>query len=265
MTSVGDISQYDGSLAPLLRKLGKHVSLTAPEINQLQQLIVSKEEFKKGTEVIALGSHHEDIHIVEEGWAAQEILLEDGQICIIGFLLPGDTTGINSSLTPKSDFAVRALTPLKTVRVVSEKLKEVLAVNPNLTKAFSLVKLGGDAIDRELLVNITAKPAEERIANLLCELVFRANTVQPNDENAMQAPLTQADLGRALGLSAIHVNRVVKRLRQQGYVAVASGKITVLDWPALAEYAGFKSHYLTQYQSEPGHTLSLVATPENAG
>lgn len=263
-TNVGNLSQFDSSLAPLLRKLSKHVSLTPLETHQLQQLVIRKEEFRKGAEVIERGSHHEEIHIIEEGWASQDILLEDGQICIVGFLLPGDTTEINSSLTPRSDYAVKALTPLKTVRIASKELKEVLAGNPNLTKAFSLIKLTGEAIDRELLVNITAKPAEERIANLLCELVFRASNVQPDETLPLQAPLTQADLGRALGLSAVHVNRVIKRLRQQGLVAVTSGNVTVLDWPALAKYGGFTSRYLTQYQSEPDETLAQV-TPRDAG
>lgn len=262
-TNVGDFSKFDASLAPLLRKLNKHVSLTPLETHQLQQLVVRKEEFRKGAEVVMRGSHHEEIHIIEEGWASQDILLEDGQICIIGFLLPGDTTEINSSLTPKSDFAVKALTPLKTARIPAKDFKEVLAGNPNLTKAFSLVKLTGEAIDRELLVNITAKPAEERIASLLCELAFRATNVRADEHVSLHIPLTQADLGRALGLSAVHVNRVMKRLRQQGLVAVTSGNVTVLDWPALAEYSGFRSDYLVKYQMDPEESLAMV-TPKDA-
>ncbi|WP_148864127.1 Crp/Fnr family transcriptional regulator [Marinobacter fonticola] len=283
-SNVSDLSHFDSSLAPLLRKLGKHVSLTPADVHQLQQLVVRKEEFRKGDEVIVRGRHHEEIHVIEEGWASQDILLEDGQICIIGFLLPGDTTEINSSLTPTSDFAVKAITPLKTMRIASKELKKVLAGNPNLTRAFSLVKLGGEAIDRELLINVTAKPAEQRLANLLCELAFRASTVQPENpvrgENhthaggkngqpqanaSLKIPLTQAHLARALGLSAVHVNRVVKRLRQEGLVAVTSGNITVLDWSALANFGSFHSHYLTQYQSEPDEPFAQMASSVPCG
>ena len=100
------------------------------------------------------------------------------------------------------------------------------------------------ALQHERVVSLGRRAAIERMAHLLCELHARLRMVGLADEKSFPLPLTQADLGEALGLSSVHVNRTLQELRGAGLIALRDRRLTILDDRGLRAVALFDPTYL---------------------
>lgn len=232
------------SLDALSNKLRRHSPLSDESVAKLRSLAVSEHSFLRNEEIIPQGRYLEDIYIIDKGWACRSTLLVDGTLCILGFLLPGDNTDLNNALTPKTDHSIRAVTEVSAIRVKYHALKEVIGDSPSLARAFSIAKMAEEASQRALLIGIAHHAAHVRVSHFLCELTYRMHGIIENAVKIRRIPLTQVELGSALGLSNVHINRVMRTFREQNLVAVGSGSVTVLDWEGLADIGQFDSDYL---------------------
>jgi len=86
----------------------------------------------------------------------------------------------------------------------------------------------------------------QRVAHLMCELHVRARNVGLTRGDSFELPLTQTVIGDALGLTPIHVNRVLRKLRIGGALTLSGGKLVITDIAKLVTVAGFDDHYLHQ-------------------
>ena len=88
------------------------------------------------------------------------------------------------------------------------------------------------------------RPADQQLAHLLCELLVRLQAVGLATENSYEFPITQVELGDTLGISTVHVNRMLKQLRKDDLLTLQYHRLTILDVERLKEFAGFNSNYL---------------------
>jgi CRP-like cAMP-binding protein len=102
------------------------------------------------------------------------------------------------------------------------------------------------AMFREWIVNVGQRPAPARLAHVMIELRERLRVIGRVDGNTFEMPLTQEQIGEALGITAVHANRVIKQLRQEGIVEFQRGRVTVLDEQKFFELADFDGRYLHQ-------------------
>ena len=100
------------------------------------------------------------------------------------------------------------------------------------------------SIFREWVLNVGQRDARERIAHLLCEFAARGHAVGLGSAEGFDLPMTQAEIGDATGLTAVHVNRTLRALREQGVIAQERRRLIVRDWSRLARIAGFHPRYL---------------------
>lgn len=85
----------------------------------------------------------------------------------------------------------------------------------------------------------------ERVAHLFCELWHRLDVVgMVSHGNSYDLPLTQAEIGDALGLSTVHVNRTLQVLRREAIITLRQSRVTIEDLGRLHELAGFDASYL---------------------
>lgn len=125
-----------------------------------------------------------------------------------------------------------------------------------------------EASQRALLIGIAHLPATTRLAHFLCEMTYRMHGIANNADEKRSVPLTQIELGSALGMSNVHVNRVMRTLREKNLVAVGPAIITVVDWDGLAAFSQFSPDYLDIHFSAAGargHTKSFAPVPELNG
>ena len=96
------------------------------------------------------------------------------------------------------------------------------------------------------LLNMGQRKAPERIAHLFCELATRMRKIGLEQvDGGYEVPLTQMDLADALGLTSVHVNRVLQKLREKGFIDFRRGALSIRDVPALCAYVEFKDGYLS--------------------
>jgi CRP-like cAMP-binding protein len=136
------------------------------------------------------------------------------------------------------------LSPVKVAQISEDALLNITERSARLTRALWWNSLVDEAIAREWTVNVGRRDANERMAHLLCEVFLRLRAIGLTDGNSCDLPITQSELGDALGLSHVHTNRTVQELRGQGLITL-TGKILVIhDLPALQDLALFNPNYL---------------------
>jgi CRP-like cAMP-binding protein len=132
-----------------------------------------------------------------------------------------------------------------TVAVIPKKrMLEVMNDHPRIQRALWWATLVDEAILREWLVNIGQRDAYERVAHLFCELWARLSAVGLAAEDHFTLPLTQEELGDTVGLTAVHVNRTLQRMRAEGLIEFHRKQLTIRDPRRLMDAAGFEPNYL---------------------
>jgi CRP-like cAMP-binding protein len=143
------------------------------------------------------------------------------------------------------DHAVSALGPCELAVVPHHRLFAAINNHPRLALAFWSDTLVDAAIHRDWVANVGRRSAYERMAHLLCEIWFRLKSVGLSMDHSFELPATQGDLGDATGLSQVHVNRTIGKLREDGLIRLSKGRVVqLLDWERLTEVAEFDPAYL---------------------
>jgi CRP-like cAMP-binding protein len=100
------------------------------------------------------------------------------------------------------------------------------------------------AVTREWLVNLGQRQAEQRVAHLLCELLLRLRVVGLANGGGYELPLTQTELADTMGLTTVHMNRVLQSLRKKELITLKDGQLVILDGGRLDALSGFNPNYL---------------------
>jgi len=193
-------------------------------------------------DIISDGDSPEFLHLVVEGWAARYKILKDGSRRITAFMLPGDFCDLHATLLHAMDHAILAVTNCRIAYVANEEIDRITKVSATLARAFWRATLVDEAILRQWLVNSGRRNAFEAVAHLLCELHFRSQLIGLGSAR-LALPLTQEDLADASGLTAVHVNRMLQRMRKEGLIEMANGQLFVPDVRALRQSCGFDPNY----------------------
>jgi CRP/FNR family transcriptional regulator, anaerobic regulatory protein len=188
--------------------------------------------FRRGEALTRAGEASQTVYRIESGWAARCRDLPSGRRQIILVFLPGDVVGIKALLLEKQPDSIECLTDVS-ARTVDQAVLRAL-VESNAAVAWRLLfQLGED--ERRLHNWIAARgrgDAEERIATFLLDLRGRLHRRGLGQGDAFRLPMTQQQIGDHLGLTVVHVNRVLRRLREAGIVTVRAGSVTI-DKPDL--------------------------------
>jgi CRP-like cAMP-binding protein len=228
----------------LLRKLSIFADLSSEEVALLEELTNDIRDAAAKRDIISDGERPERLHLICEGWAARYKMLPNGARQITAFLLPGDFCDLHATLLGKMDHSIVALTPCKVAWVSTSKLDQLTATHADLTRVFWWSTLLDGAILRAWLVNNGRREALERVAHQLCELHARMMMIGLVEDDRLDLPVTQEDLGDATGLTAVHVNRTLQRLRADGLIELSRRVLTVKDLPGLQRLAQFDGSYL---------------------
>ena len=170
--------------------------------------------------------------------------LRDGQRQITGLHVPGDFLDLHSLTLKHLDHGVLALTPCSAAIMPHDRLVAISETFPHLTRLFWLMTNLDAAIHREWAVSLGRRPAIARLAHLFCELKVRFGVVGMADADGYPLALTQAELGECLGLTTVHVNRMLCNLRERGLAEFRGSRVVIHDFDGLARVADFDPAYL---------------------
>jgi len=224
----------------LTTKLSTFMQLSEREAFCLTDLQSSALNVKAGKELVHEGQTGHLAYILQTGWACSFKLLPDGGRQIIAFPLPGDCVGLRSVLLHTADHSFSALTDVVVSSVEASQMMRVFNEFPRLGAAILWAASRDEAMVVEHLVSIGRRSAIERTAHFFLELSERLQLVGLATVREFDCPLNQYVLADALGLSAIHVNRVLRQLRERKLMTLKDRKVTILDRVKLNTLAGFQ-------------------------
>ena len=249
--SVNFTSCLNGTLfltqnSPFARKIASFVALGPEEIQSISDLYKRRRKFRPGTDLVHEGEVDQSAFIMAEGWAIAYKILSDGKRQIVNVMIPGDFLGIRSVLFRASDHNVEPITTIEASEVTKAELFQTFAKSPRLATAVLWAACRDEAMVVEHLVGVGQRTAGERTAHLMLEISARLKLVGLGDRTGYDCPLTQNHLADALGLSAVHINRVLRDFREGGLMTFQNGRVTFDDFKGMVEFADFDHTYLDQ-------------------
>jgi CRP-like cAMP-binding protein len=231
---------------PLARKLGAFVALSGAELAVLEALHHRRHIFIAGRDLVHQGQSDQAAYILAAGWACSYKILQDGRRQIVDFQIPGDFLGLRSVLFHTSDHSIVPVIDIEVTEVLVADLLDAFARTPRLAMAVLWSASRDEAMVVEHLVDIGRRNAAERMAHFLLELGARLSLVGMGSKEGFACPLTQYLLADALGLSAVHVNRVLRQLREDGMATFRDGFVSFDNYVRLTQFAEFDPTYLDQ-------------------
>ena len=233
-------------ITPLIYKLSAFVALTPAEVAVLEGIHKRRRRFVAGRDLVHQGQSDQAAYILAAGWACSYKILQNGDRQIVDFQIPGDFLGLRSVLLHVSDHNIEPITNIEVTEVMASDLLEAFSRTPRLAAAVLWAASRDEAMVVEHLIDIGRRNGPERVAHFLLELGSRLQLVKMGGKAGYACPLTQYLLADALGLSAVHVNRVLRQLREAGLVTVREGHVRFDDYDRLVDFAEFDPAYLDQ-------------------
>jgi CRP-like cAMP-binding protein len=225
-------------------KLSGHAPLSAEDVKLLEAACGRFQDIPARRDLIREGDKPGPIFVILKGWACRYKMLPEGTRQITAFLMPGDCCDTHAFLLEQMEHAIATLTPARIAIIPRKRMEELLLTRPALTRAFWWTQLVDEDTLRAWIVSMGRRSSLQRVAHLMCELYVRARNIGLIDGDRFELPLTQLVLGDALGLTAVHVNRVLRKLRISGVMELTSGSLIISDISRLANVAGFDDNYL---------------------
>ncbi|TPI70896.1 Crp/Fnr family transcriptional regulator [Mesorhizobium sp. B3-1-3] len=228
-------------LESLFLNLGQHDSLSGEEQALLGNLMAGERSFAAGQDVVASGSRPAYSTLILDGLAARYKVLADGGRQFTSLQVPGDFVDLYAFLLKTMDHGVIALSPCRVILADHSKLRSITERAPHLTWLLWLDTLIDGAIHREWIVAMGRRSKVSHLAHLF----VRLQVVKRTNGMSFHLPVSQAELSDVLGLSVVHMNRVISALRNSGVIAWAAHTVTILDWQKLQQIAEFDPTYLS--------------------
>ena len=228
----------------LMRKLRVRDEVGEREEDVLRSSIGTIENFRAGKTIVRAGDILNRSALLVSGLVARYKDLSEGQRQIMEMHVPGDFLDLHGFLLKKLDHDVGSITAVTIAWVPHDNLYRITEREPHLARMLWLSTLMDSAIQRERILSVGRRPALARIAHLLCELYIRLDLVGLAEEMSYALPFTQADLADSTGLTSVHVNRMLRELREQGLLTFRGGRVIIHDWERLRSVAEFDPIYL---------------------
>ncbi|GGB69139.1 Crp/Fnr family transcriptional regulator [Blastomonas aquatica] len=235
-----------------IKKLQGLAQLTANDKAALLDATSAPRAYAARQDLIREGDEPGPMFVVLEGWVCRYKILPTGTRQILAFLMPGDACDLHIKLLAEMDHSIQAITPSLVATVSRDRMNAMLDGHPNIAKAMYSAQLVDEGILRAWIVSMGRRSSTERVAHLICELYLRARSIGLTGEGHFDLPLSQLVLADALGMTAVHINRVLKELRLSGAMALNRGSVTILDPVKLIHVAGFDENYLHRRLRQAG-------------
>ncbi|WP_314957696.1 Crp/Fnr family transcriptional regulator [Bradyrhizobium cosmicum] len=230
------------NLSPLLTAFAHRMALSVADQQALVSIAQAR-NFAKGELIVEEGSESAPLLMLYSGVARATRTLEDGSQQIVSIFLPGDPLNPGDFVLGRCGNSISTFSPALVLSIQGAELYQLLEQRPTIMRALWRETAWKAAIQREWLIWLGRKPAEARLAHLLCEIACRSLAGRSGSDD-FEFPLTQRELGDILGLSTVHVNRVLQQLRNRKLVDLSRGRLTIFDREGLYEAAEFDSEYL---------------------
>jgi CRP-like cAMP-binding protein len=233
-----------------LLKLRARDAMSDEEERVLRDVVARTEDVPADRIVVRAGEELSFSILLLDGLMCRYKDLRNGERQIMELHVPGDFLDLHGFLLKRLDHNVMALVPCRIAIAPHSRLAAITEEHPHLTRLLWLTTLIDAAIHREWLLSLGRRSAIARTAHFFCEMHARLGVVGLADATGFLLRITQTDLAECLGLTAVHVNRTLRELRESGLAVFRNGRVEILDPAGLKRTAEFDPDYL-QIEKRP--------------
>jgi CRP/FNR family transcriptional regulator, anaerobic regulatory protein len=217
--------------------------LTERERDVLERLEDQARSYKRGTTIQLQQESARDLFIVQSGWLHSYCIMGNGSRQIMRFHYAGDLIGLTSVAFGETSESILAVTDVTLCPFGKDKLAQLFRDHPRIAGLIFNITLAERALLADRLASVGRTSARARVALLICELLARLRLSKGPELNGFSMPFTQEEIGDATGLTAVHVNRMMRGLVDDGLIARHGNAIDVLDEQGLMLEASFVDRF----------------------
>ncbi len=222
-------------MQPPFHRLAEFVSLTSQDMDVMNGWLAGYRKVSRLRTLRREGDPVTGVYFLLEGWVCSSLMLRNGRRQIVKVHLPGDMLGMPSLVLPAAGETLEAVTDIKVSLIPAAAIGELFEHRPRLAIGLFLNAQMEHVALTQKLSWVGAGNAMERMSAFLLDLFARLDAGRLTEGGRFDFPLTQPQLGELLGLTAVHVNRTLKRLDQTGFIVRGRG------WLRIADLAGLQS------------------------
>src|SRR4051812_8057466 len=237
-------AKKDEGLAALIRKLGRLVDLTPSDLDRLAALPFTLREAGANQYLVREGAPTTECCVLVTGYACRHKVAADGGRQIVSFHVAGDVLDLQHLLLAVADHNVQTITDATIAWIPKLALKRVAAQSVRIAAAMWRDTLIDASVFREWVLNVGRRDARSRTAHMLCEFAARRSAAGLGAPEEFDLPMTQEQIADATGLTAVHVNRMLRALEEDGAITRERRRIRITDWDLLRSVANFEPDYL---------------------
>ena len=234
----------DHGLERAIRRLNSRIPLDEADREAIRSLPFTRRTLDASSYVVREGETPEICVLLLSGFAYRHKVTGDGARQILAVHMPGEFLDLQNSYLEVADHNVQALTRCDVATMPVSALRALAEARPRAARPMWIDTLVDAAVFREWMVNVGQRDATSRIAHLLCEFALRLHAAGLAEERVYELPMTQEQIADAVGLTPVHVNRVLQTLGRTKLINRDKRAVTILDWDALRDVGDFNSRYL---------------------
>ncbi len=233
-----------------LRRLMRRTELDADDQRRVLALPGRVERVRTNHDFVRLNQRVDECCLIVSGIAARFGQTRNGLRQLSALHVAGDCADLHSAVLPNSGSALSAVSDVVLYRMPHPAVHEIVRGSTALARAMWRDCTVDAAIAAEWLLNNGRRDARTRLAHLICELAMRIEAVG-GDRHRFTLEMSQMHFGDALGLTSVHVNRMMRELREARLLIVNGREFEICDWTALADAGDFDPYYLHLTREHP--------------
>lgn len=232
------------AFGPLIRKLDRLGKLDEADKQAVANLPVRVMTIPANTHLVREGDRITECCLLLDGYAFRHKVAANGNRQIVSFHLVGDVLDLQHILLDKADHGVQTLTEATVAWIPIAAMQALIEYRPMIGKALWRDTLIDASIFREWVLNVGQRDAKSRIAHMLCEFAVRREAAGLGSPERFDLPMSQEHIADATGLTAVHVNRMLMALANDGVIERDKREVRIVDWERMRRTADFDIEYL---------------------
>ena len=224
---------------PLLKRLSHYVELTEPERAVVRSLERERRRLKAGERVVVETRSSEEMFVLQSGWLFASTLLEGGARQILRIHHPGDVVNVSCIAWSRGAATVTAATEAEVSVFPRHALAPIFGEHPRLAALLFGISTMENVALSDRLKSLGRTDGRARIATLLLELLSRQQITDGEEPDTLDLFLSQAEIADAVGLTKVHVNRLLREMTETGLIERDGRRVHVPDKDVLIRISGF--------------------------
>jgi len=242
----GIVMNKIAATAALVTRLSVIAKLDEADRRAIEALPVTIERRGPSEIIVSTGDRPSFSCLIASGFVVRSKVVADGRSQILAFHQQGDIPDLQSLFLHVLDHEVSTVGKCVLAFIPHNALRALIRSRPTVAEALWRETLIEAAIFREWICNIGQRSGTSRMAHLILEVYIRQKAIGAAEGGSFHFPMTQALLGEAIGMSTVHVNRILQELRAEGIIQIGHGEVTIFDEQRLRQVADFDPLYLHQ-------------------